>query len=187
MGGVRTALFNYLFARRNKGTMILRIEDTDQNRYVPGAEEYIMESLKWCGIEIDEGVKEGGEFGPYKQSERKETYLKFANQLIDEGKAYYAFDTPEELDAMRKRLKESCADNLVYDSLSRSTIDRQLTSATLPSRSSRARLSSSFSRGVLRTHSGWSAISSRVPSTSRKRAQLLFQHGSVSLTAMRAP
>ena len=100
MGGVRTALYNYLFARHHGGKMILRIEDTDSQRFVPGAEEYIIESLKWCGIEIDEGVGVGGPHAPYRQSERKEIYLKYAMQLIDAGWAYYAFDTAEELDAL---------------------------------------------------------------------------------------
>ena len=102
MGGVRTALYNYLFARRHGGKMILRIEDTDSQRFVPGAEEYIIESLKWCGIEIDEGVGVGGPHAPYRQSERKEIYLKYAKQLVEAGWAYYAFDTSEELDALRK-------------------------------------------------------------------------------------
>ena len=102
IGGVRTALYNYLFARRNNGKMILRIEDTDSQRFVPGAEDYIIESLKWCGIEIDEGVGVGGPHAPYRQSERREIYLKYAKQLIDAGWAYYAFDTPEELDTLRK-------------------------------------------------------------------------------------
>ena len=102
MGGVRTALFNYLFARKNHGTMILRIEDTDQNRYVEGAEQYIMESLEWCGIEIDEGVREGGDFGPYRQSERKEIYREYAGQLVENGWAYLAFDTAQELEDFRK-------------------------------------------------------------------------------------
>ena len=101
IGGVRTALYNYLFARRHGGKMILRIEDTDSQRFVPGAEEYIIESLKWCGIEIDEGVGFGGPHEPYRQSERKEIYLQYAKQLIDAGWAYYAFDTPEELDKLR--------------------------------------------------------------------------------------
>lgn len=127
IGGVRTALYNFLFARKNNGRFVLRIEDTDQTRFVQGAENYINETFSWLGIEPDEGVNAGGEFGPYKQSERKETYLKFANQLIEEGKAYYAFDTPDEIDAMRKRLKESGADNLVYDSLSRSSMRNSLT------------------------------------------------------------
>ena len=97
IGGVRTALYNYLFARQHGGVMILRIEDTDSQRFVPGAEEYILESLKWCGIEIDEGVGAGGPHAPYRQSERREIYLKYALQLVDAGWAYYAFDTAEEL------------------------------------------------------------------------------------------
>ncbi|MFI3264238.1 MAG: glutamate--tRNA ligase [Rikenellaceae bacterium] len=102
IGGVRTALYNYLFARRNGGKMILRIEDTDSQRFVEGAEEYIIESLKWCGIEIDEGVGVGGADAPYRQSERREIYLKYAMQLVEAGWAYYAFDTAEQLDAKRK-------------------------------------------------------------------------------------
>ena len=102
IGGVRTALYNYLFARQHGGTMILRIEDTDSQRFVPGAEDYIMESLKWCGIEIDEGVGVGGPHAPYRQSERREIYLKYALQLVEAGWAYYAFDSAEELDALRK-------------------------------------------------------------------------------------
>ena len=101
MGGVRTALFNYLFARKHGGDFLLRIEDTDQTRYVPGAEDYIIESLKWCGLVPDEGVGFGGEFGPYRQSERKSMYRQYADQLVENGNAYYAFDTPEELDALR--------------------------------------------------------------------------------------
>jgi len=106
IGGVRTALYNYLFARRHGGKMILRIEDTDSQRFVPGAEEYIIESLNWCGVEIDEGVGVGGPHAPYRQSERKEIYLKYAKQLIDAGWAYYAFDTPEELDALRSQAEQ---------------------------------------------------------------------------------
>jgi glutamyl-tRNA synthetase len=101
IGGVRTALYNYLFARQNGGKFILRIEDTDQTRFVPGAEEYIVEAFKWCGIEFDEGVTKGGPFGPYKQSERKEMYRQYAGQLVTSGNAYYAFDTAEELSAKR--------------------------------------------------------------------------------------
>ena len=107
IGGVRTALYNYLFAKKSKGKFILRIEDTDQNRYVPGAEKYIIDSLSWCGIEFDEGPEIGGEFGPYRQSERKKIYEKYAQQLVNEGKAYYAFDTPDELEQMRKNMKLS--------------------------------------------------------------------------------
>ncbi len=101
MGGVRTALYNYLFARSHGGEMILRIEDTDSQRFVAGAEDYIIESLKWCGITIDEGVGVGGKHAPYRQSERREIYLEYALQLVEAGWAYYAFDTAEELDAKR--------------------------------------------------------------------------------------
>ncbi|MCD6354215.1 MAG: glutamate--tRNA ligase [Prolixibacteraceae bacterium] len=102
MGGVRTALFNYLFAKKQGGDFILRIEDTDQTRYVPGTEEYIIESLKWCGLTPAEGPETGGDFGPYRQSERKEIYKKYATRLVESGWAYYAFDTPEEIDSLRK-------------------------------------------------------------------------------------
>ncbi len=102
LGGVRTVLFNYLFAKSQGGTFILRVEDTDQSRYVPGAEEYINECLSWCGLEPDESPSKGGEYGPYRQSERKALYRQYAEQLVAQGDAYYAFDTPEELDAQRK-------------------------------------------------------------------------------------
>ena len=101
MGGVRTALYNYLFARHHGGDFILRIEDTDSHRFVPGAEQYIIESLKWCGINVDEGIEQGGPHAPYRQSERKEIYLKYALQLVESGDAYYAFDSSESLNAMR--------------------------------------------------------------------------------------
>ena len=114
IGGVRTALYNYLFARRHGGDMILRIEDTDSNRFVPGAEDYINESLAWLGIKIDEGVREGGNFGPYKQSERRDIYRKYVKQLLDNGKAYIAFDTPEELEAAR-----AATPNFQYDASTR--------------------------------------------------------------------
>ena len=107
MGGVRTALYNYLFAKKHGGSFILRIEDTDQTRFVEGAEDYIKEALAWCGMIPDEGPGFGGKFGPYKQSERKEIYKEYADRLINSGYAYYAFDTPEELDAMRERLKKA--------------------------------------------------------------------------------
>lgn len=114
IGGVRTALYNYLFARRHGGKMILRIEDTDSQRFVPGAEDYINESLAWLGIGIDEGVREGGEYGPYKQSERRDIYRRYVQQLIDAGRAYYAFDTPAELEAKRAEVA-----NFQYDSTTR--------------------------------------------------------------------
>ena len=121
IGGVRTALFNYLFARQNGGSMILRIEDTDSQRFVPGAEDYINESLRWLGIEIDEGVREGGDFGPYKQSVRKEIYKKYVDQLLAEGKAYIAFDTPEELNAARENQP-----NFQYDASTRGSMRNSL-------------------------------------------------------------
>ena len=114
IGGVRTALYNYLFARQHGGDMILRIEDTDSTRFVPGAEEYIIESFKWLGIQFDEGVGIGGQYGPYRQSERREIYKQYVNQLLDAGKAYVAFDTPEELDAKRKEIE-----NFQYDATTR--------------------------------------------------------------------
>ena len=106
IGGVRTALYNYLFARHTGGKMILRIEDTDQNRYVPGAENYIIDSLTWTGIRFDEGVHVGGPFAPYRQSDRKEIYRRYADELIGNGHAYYGFDTAEELDALRKEAEK---------------------------------------------------------------------------------
>ena len=127
IGGVRTALYNYLFAKRNNGDFILRIEDTDQTRYIPGTEEYIIESLKWCGIKIDEGVTTGGTFGPYKQSERKDIYKKYAEQLIESGNAYYAFDTPEELEGMRKKQEDEKASFTGYNHQSRKLMRNSLT------------------------------------------------------------
>lgn len=106
IGGIRTALYNYLFAKKHKGVFILRIEDTDQNRYVPGAEKYIIESLKWMGLLPDEGPEFGGNYGPYRQSERKSLYKQFADQMVASGNAYYAFDTPDELEAMRQNHPE---------------------------------------------------------------------------------
>ena len=122
IGGVRTALYNYLFAKKHNGDMILRIEDTDSNRFVPGAEDYINEALKWLGIEIDEGVREGGKFGPYRQSERRDIYRDYVNQLLSEGKAYYAFDTPEELEKARNEIK-----NFQYDASTRMSMKNSLT------------------------------------------------------------
>lgn len=114
IGGVRTALFNYLFARQHGGDLILRIEDTDSSRFVSGAEEYIIEAFEWLGITFDEGVGIGGNYGPYRQSERREIYRKYVDQLVEEGKAYYAFDTPEELERKRKEVP-----NFQYDATTR--------------------------------------------------------------------
>lgn len=127
IGGVRTALYNYLFARKMGGKMLLRIEDTDQTRFVPGAEEYILDSLKWLGITIDEGQGVGGPHAPYRQSERKEMYREYAEKLINEGKAYYAFDTAEELEAMRKRLEEASVDNQSYNAVTRMQMKNSIT------------------------------------------------------------
>jgi glutamyl-tRNA synthetase len=121
IGGVRTALYNYLFARQHGGDMILRIEDTDSNRFVPGAEEYINEALAWLGIGIDEGVKEGGNYGPYKQSERRDIYRAHVKQLLDAGKAYIAFDTPEELEKARAEHR-----NFQYDASTRLSMRNSL-------------------------------------------------------------
>lgn len=105
LGGVRTVLYNYLFARQHNGTFVLRIEDTDQSRYVEGAEDYIYKALSWCGIEPDESPRHGGDFGPYRQSERKSLYRQYAERLVEQGHAYYAFDSPADLDAMRNNLR----------------------------------------------------------------------------------
>lgn len=125
IGGVRTALFNYLFAKKHGGKFVLRIEDTDSTRFVPGAEAYINESLKWLGLTLDEGVIEGGPFGPYKQSERKEIYKQYAQQLIDSGWAYYAFDTPEQLDALRAQ-HEAEKSTFAYDISTRNSLNNSL-------------------------------------------------------------
>ena len=125
LGGVRTALFNYLFARHHGGDFLLRIEDTDQARYVPGAEEYIIKSLKWCGLTIDEGVGVGGEYGPYRQSERKEIYKQYALQLIESGDAYYSFDSSEELNLYRQKCEES-GDTFIYNATSRDRLKNSL-------------------------------------------------------------
>ena len=121
IGGVRTALYNYLFARRHGGDMILRIEDTDSQRFVPGAEDYINEALAWLGIGIDEGVREGGNYGPYKQSERRDIYREHVKMLLDNGKAYIAFDTPEELEAAR-----AATPNFQYDASTRASMRNSL-------------------------------------------------------------
>lgn len=122
IGGVRTALFNYLFARQHGGEMVFRIEDTDSHRFVPGAEEYILESFRWLGIKFDEGVSFGGSHGPYRQSERRDIYKTYVNQLLDAGKAYYAFDTPEELERKRSEVE-----NFQYDASTRLQMRNSLT------------------------------------------------------------
>ncbi len=122
IGGVRTALYNYLFAKQHNGDMVFRIEDTDSSRFVPGAEEYIIESFRWLGIPFDEGVSFGGKYGPYRQSERRAIYKKYVDQLLADGKAYIAFDTPEELEAKRNEIK-----NFQYDAHTRGMMRNSLT------------------------------------------------------------
>ena len=126
MGGVRTALYNYLFAKKHGGDFLLRIEDTDQSRYVEGAEDYIVDALNWCKITVDEGVGSDGEFGPYRQSERKKMYRQYADQLIASGHAYYAFDTSEDLDQMRTNLKNAGVPSPQYNHISRETMKNSL-------------------------------------------------------------
>ncbi len=125
LGGVRTALYNYLFAKKTGGKFLLRIEDTDRTRYVPEAENYILEALEWCGLKVDEGVGAGGEYGPYRQSERKDLYRKYALQLVASGHAYYCFDTNEELDAYRKDF-ESRGDTFIYNVSTRKGLKNSL-------------------------------------------------------------
>ena len=127
IGGVRTALYNYLFAKKQGGTFILRIEDTDQTRFVEGAEQYIIESLAWFGLTPDEGPAQGGEYGPYRQSERKDIYKQYADQLVKSGHAYYAFDTKEELERLLERLKEARVVNPSYNAITRSQMSNSLT------------------------------------------------------------
>jgi glutamyl-tRNA synthetase len=128
IGGVRTALFNYLFAKKHNGVFYLRIEDTDQNRFVPGAEEYILEALEWLGISPDETIGKNEKFGPYRQSERKHLYKQYADQLINTGWAYYAFDTPESLDTLRKTT-EAVGNTFIYNHTVRETLDNSLTNS----------------------------------------------------------
>jgi glutamyl-tRNA synthetase len=137
IGGVRTALYNYLFAKKNGGVFILRIEDTDQTRFVEGAEEYIMESLKWCGIIVDEGINEGGRFGPYRQSDKKVTYRQYADMLVNSGHAYYAFDTSEHLELLRTEAEKS-GNTFIYNAASR---DKLSNSLSLPDAEWKAMLS----------------------------------------------
>lgn len=139
LGGVRTALYNYLFARQHNGDFILRIEDTDQSRYVPGAEAYIMQCLDWCGLHPDESPQKEGAFGPYRQSERRNLYTGYARQLIESGHAYYAFDTPEELEQMRTRLRTPENPSPQYDHKTRMQMRNAL---TLPEEETRALLQS---------------------------------------------
>lgn len=127
LGGMRTVLYNYLFAKKNNGDFIVRIEDTDQSRYVAGAEEYIFDCLKWCGLEPSESVQHGGNYGPYRQSERKELYRKYAEQLVNDGYAYYAFDTPEELEKMRNDYKTEKNPSPQYDHTIRTKMRNSLT------------------------------------------------------------
>ncbi|MDG2432092.1 glutamate--tRNA ligase [Flavobacterium sp.] len=129
IGGVRTALFNYLFAKKHQGTFFLRIEDTDQNRFVPGAEEYIMEALEWLGIAPDETIGKNEQFGPYRQSERKHIYADYANQLIESGWAYYAFDTTEALEQARKTQEEQ-GKTFIYNHTNRDSLDTSLSLTT---------------------------------------------------------
>lgn len=129
LGGMRTVLYNFLFARKHGGEFVLRIEDTDQSRYVPGAEEYILECLKWCGLQPDESPYHEGQYGPYRQSERKQSYRQYAEQLVSQGNAYYAFDTPEELDQMRERLKTETNPAPQYDHITRNQMRNSITLA----------------------------------------------------------
>ncbi len=126
LGGVRTVLFNYLFAKKHGGQFIVRVEDTDQSRFVQGAEEYIFECLAWCGIHADESVISGGPYAPYRQSERKETYKQYADKLIADAHAYYAFDTPEEIEAMREKRKAEGSGSLQYDASIRMHMNNSL-------------------------------------------------------------
>ncbi|MBT8260135.1 MAG: glutamate--tRNA ligase [Bacteroidia bacterium] len=126
IGGIRTALFNYLFAKKHNGTFVLRIEDTDQNRFIEGAEDYIVEALNWCGIPFDEGPEKDGGFGPYRQSERKHLYKQYADELIAKGKAYYAFDTADELDSHRKD-HEAKGKTFIYNWHNREKLNNSIT------------------------------------------------------------
>ena len=127
IGGLRTALYNYLFARANNGKLVLRLEDTDQKRYQEGAETHIRESLAWCGIEVDEGPEAGGAYGPYRQTERRATYQEYVQQLLDAGKAYYAFDTEDELEQRRAEEKEAGNHNFRYDASTRGSMRNSIT------------------------------------------------------------
>ena len=134
IGGVRTVLYNYLFAKQHQGDFILRIEDTDQNRFVAGAEEYIYETLKWCGLEPDESPVKGGAFAPYRQSERKKIYRDYAEKLVSAGQAYYAFDTPEELEMMRSAHRTPANPSPQYDHQTRMHMRNSITLGTVETR-----------------------------------------------------
>lgn len=127
IGGVRTALYNYLLAKKHGGKFLLRVEDTDRTRFVPGAEQYFYDALNWLGISPDEGPEQGGDYGPYRQSERKDMYAQYAYQLVENGNAYYAFDTPKELDEWRARLKEEGVHTARYDQTTRMSMKNSLT------------------------------------------------------------
>jgi glutamyl-tRNA synthetase len=141
LGGVRTALYNYLFAKKHNGDFVLRVEDTDQNRYVEGAERYIIDCLNWCGILPDEGPHQEGEYAPYRQSERKYLYRKYAEELVKKGHAYYAFDTPEEIESLREKLKSEGKSNLQYGYQVRNDMRNSL---TLPAEETEALLRINF-------------------------------------------
>ena len=136
IGGLRTALYNYLFAKKNGGKFIIRIEDTDSQRFVPGAEAYIMEALQWCGLKPDEGVSEGGPHAPYRQSERKAIYKQYADELLAKGMAYYAFDTADTLENLRREA-ESRGEAFAYNAQCRTKLQ---TSLALPAEEVQARI-----------------------------------------------
>jgi len=126
MGGVRTALYNYLFAKKHGGDFLLRLEDTDQTRFVPGTEQYILDALKWCKIDVDEGLGKDGDLGPYRQSERKPMYRQYADLLLERGHAYYAFDTPGELEQMRERMKNAGVPSPQYNAVVRESMQNSI-------------------------------------------------------------
>jgi len=172
LGGVRTVLYNYLFAKKHGGDFLVRIEDTDQNRYVPGAEEYIFDTLKWCGLEPDESVQHGGNYGPYRQSERKASYRQYAEQLVADGHAYYAFDTPEELEKMRQDYKTPENPSPQYDHTIRLKMRNSL---TLPAEETRQLLTAGI-RHVIRIRM---PENETVSFTDMIRGEVSFETGTV--------
>lgn len=172
LGGVRTVLYNYLFAKKHGGDFLVRIEDTDQARYVPGAEEYIFDTLKWCGLEPDESVQHGGSYGPYRQSERKESYRRYAEQLVQEGHAYYAFDTPEELEKMRQDYKTPENPSPQYDHTIRMKMRNSL---VLPAEETAALLAAG-ARHVIRIKM---PVNETVSFTDMIRGDVSFETGTV--------